>query len=149
MGSRRIHRPSDGVPRALEIMGERWTMLILRESFHGTRRFDDFRHNLGIATNILTARLQKLVRHGLLQRFPDPGDGRRFDYRLTDKGRDLFPAIVALMQWGERWLPSTNGDHGMRLVAKSDGAPIDHLTVRSERGEELSVRDVMWVTPQP
>src|SRR2546425_1135710 len=89
------------IARALEQIGEWWTFLILREAFMGTRRFDGFQHNLGIARNILSARLKKLVARGILRRSVAADDARRIDYRLTDKGRALFPVLMALGQWGD------------------------------------------------
>jgi DNA-binding HxlR family transcriptional regulator len=146
VAKRPIKRPSDDIPYPLELLGERWSMLILREAFYGTRRFDDFRANLGIATNILSSRLRTLVRNTLLERVADHEDRRRFEYRLTDKGRDLFPTIVAIMQWGERWMPhAPNGKVGMHLVSRKDASPLDTIVVKSKNGEQLGIRDVVWV----
>jgi DNA-binding HxlR family transcriptional regulator len=143
MSKQRFRRENCSVARALELVGEWWTMLIIREAYYGTRRFDDFQRNLGIASNILTARLRLLVRSGLLQKVADPVDRRRFDYRLTEKGRDLFPATIALLQWGDRWL-QTPKTIPLRVVAKADGSPIAPVTVHSAAGAELTVRDVSW-----
>lgn len=95
----------------LEIVGERWTLLVLREAFYGVRRFDDFHRALGCARNLLTARLRTLVDHGIMRREPyrEPGSRLRYDYRLTDKGIDLFPVLVALMQWGDTHLGEAAG----------------------------------------
>jgi DNA-binding HxlR family transcriptional regulator len=143
MPRQRFRRENCSVARSLELVGEWWTMLIVREAYYGTRRFDDFQRNLGIATNILTARLRALVRNGLLQKGADPVDRRRFDYRLTEKGRDLFPATIALLQWGDRWL-QTPETIPLKVVDKSDGAPIAPVVVRSAAGKELTVRDITW-----
>lgn len=97
------------IARALSVVGERWTLLILREAFAGARRFDEFRQRLGIARNVLTARLQGLVRDGVLERVPCPESPRRFEYRLTPKGRDLYPVLVSLLRWGDRWLAGPEG----------------------------------------
>ena len=83
-------------------MGERWTLLILRESFLGTSRFDDFHDRLGIARNVLQTRLERLVEEGVLARFPYQDRPARHEYRLTQEGRDLLPVLVALLQWGDR-----------------------------------------------
>jgi DNA-binding HxlR family transcriptional regulator len=139
----RFRRENCSVARSLELVGEWWSMLIIREAYYGTRRFDDFQRNLGIATNILTARLRILVRNGLLQKCADPVDRRRFDYRLTPKGRDLFPATIALLQWGDRWL-QTPETIPLQVVGKSDGAPIAPVVVRSAAGKELTLRDITW-----
>src|SRR5262249_49089224 len=86
--------------RALELLGERWTLAILRESFAGTRRFTDLQRNLGIARNILAARLRTLVDEGVLERHRYRADPDRYDYVLTDRGRALYPAIEAIVRWG-------------------------------------------------
>ena len=91
------------VARTLEVVGEWWSLLVLRDAFKGVRRFDDFQRSLGIARNILADRLQKLVEQGVLERRMYQERPERFEYRLTDKGRDLYPVIVALMHWGDRW----------------------------------------------
>ncbi len=92
------------VARSLEILGEWWTLLIVRDAFFGVRRFDDFVDDLGISRGVLTDRLATLVDHEILvkHRYHEAPD--RFEYRLTDKGRDLFPVLMTLMQWGDKWL---------------------------------------------
>ena len=100
--------------RALEVVGERWSLLILRDAlFAGSTRFGDFQRTLGIATNVLAARLEGLVGVGILERRPSAGQPGTREYVVTDKGRDLVPAIVALTQWGDRW-------------AAPDGPPIEY-----------------------
>ena len=91
------------VAGALEIVGEWWTFLVLRDAFLGVRRFEDFQRRLGIARNVLTARLQTLVSHGILERRLYQVRPERFEYRLTDKGLELHPILVSLMQWGDKW----------------------------------------------
>ena len=95
------------IGRAMEILGERWTFLILREAFYGVRRFSDMQRNLGIARNILSGRLQNLVRAGILERRRYQEEPERFEYRLTQAGRDLYPAVVAIMRWGDEYLTGT------------------------------------------
>src|ERR1700747_2054910 len=82
--------------RALTILGERWTLLIVRDAFHGLTPYDEFLRSLGLATNVLSARLQKLVQHGVLERSTPRGS-----YHLTQKGRDLFPVVLTLMAWAD------------------------------------------------
>lgn len=103
------------IQRTLDIVGEKWTLLVLREAFYGVRRFADFHRALGCARNLLSARLKTLVDQGLMceQPYQEPGRRAQTEYRLTDKGQDLFPALVALMQWGDRW------------TAGPDGPPVD------------------------
>jgi DNA-binding HxlR family transcriptional regulator len=93
---------------ALELVGERWTLLILREAFLGTRRFDEFQRNLGIARNVLQSRLERLVDEGVLRRERYHERPERFEYRLTRKGVDLWPVLVSLMKWGDKYT-ATNG----------------------------------------
>jgi DNA-binding HxlR family transcriptional regulator len=89
--------------RAAETVGDKWSLLILRDALAGVRRFSDFKTRLGVSTNILTERLNTLVEAGVLSRQPTRPGVSRVDYALTDKGLDLAPALIALWQWGERW----------------------------------------------
>jgi DNA-binding HxlR family transcriptional regulator len=91
------------VAQCLEVVGEWWTLLIIRDAFLGVRRFDDFQARLGISRNILNRRLSHLVDHGVLERLPYQVNPPRSEYRLTDKGRDLWHVIAAMRQWGDRW----------------------------------------------
>lgn len=91
------------VARTLDVIGDKWSLLILRDAFYGVRRFEDFRLDLGVARNILTDRLNKLVGHGVLERVPYEERPPRYEYRLTAKGRDLLPVLLVMMRWGDRW----------------------------------------------
>src|SRR5205823_14777410 len=86
----------------LELIGERWTLLVLRDAFLGVRRFDDFQRDLGVARNVLAARLGRLVDEGVLERVAYQERPERFEYRLTEKGLDLWPVLATLMQWGDQ-----------------------------------------------
>src|SRR3954462_594810 len=98
-----LQRPGTcSIARAMEILGERWTFLILREAFYGVRRFSDMQRNLGIARNILSTRLHTLVRAGILERRLYQEEPERYEYRLTQPGRALYPAMVTLMQGGDK-----------------------------------------------
>jgi DNA-binding HxlR family transcriptional regulator len=92
------------IARALELVGERWTLLIVRDAFLGLRRFDEFQDSLGVARNVLAERLNRLVGEGILERNAYSERPPRFEYRLTEKGRDLAIPLLALMQWGDRHL---------------------------------------------
>lgn len=92
------------LPAALEAVGERWSFLILRGAFNGLHHFEEFQATLGIARNILSNRLGRMVEHDILKREPDAADRRKVVYRLTQKGRELLPVLIALRQWGERWV---------------------------------------------
>jgi len=97
-----------GLARALALIGDRWTLLVLREAFYGVRRFEEMRTDLGVPRTVLSDRLAALVDAGLMRREPyrEPGQRTRYEYHLTRKGADLLPALVALMQWGDRHLGS-------------------------------------------
>jgi DNA-binding HxlR family transcriptional regulator len=97
------------VARALSVVGERWTMLILREAFMGRRRFDEFQSGTGIARNILSTRLHALVADEIFERSDDAGPDHHIEYRLTKKGLDLYPVVLALMRWGDTWMTDELG----------------------------------------
>ena len=133
------------VARALELVGEWWTLLIFREAFFGTRRFSDFERNLGIAKNVLSERLTKLVGAGLMERFPVAGRGNPQDYVLTEKGEDLLPVVVALMQWGDRWI--YGGKRApIRLLERETRDEIERIEVRTPRGKRLPFREIVVVS---
>jgi DNA-binding HxlR family transcriptional regulator len=92
------------VARTLEVVGERWSLLILRDTFLGLSRFDEFQRSLGIATNVLAARLERLTQAGIMDKRPYQERPERFEYTLTAKGRNLYPVIAALMEWGDRYV---------------------------------------------
>ena len=133
--------PACSIGRAMEILGERWTFLILRESFYGVRRFSDIQRNLGIARNILSTRLQSLVAAGILERVRYQVEPDRYEYRLSESGKDLYPAIVALMRWGDRHLQD---EHGPPVVLHHNacGHEADPLLVCAHCHEELKPREV-------
>jgi DNA-binding HxlR family transcriptional regulator len=99
------------IKRTLDVIGEKWTLLVMREAFYGARRFEQFLANVGCARTLLSERLATLVDHGVLQREPyrEPGQRERHQYLLTEKGHDLFAALVVLMQWGDRWQAGPQG----------------------------------------
>ncbi|MGX7953357.1 winged helix-turn-helix transcriptional regulator [Tsuneonella sp. HG249] len=132
-----------GLPEALEVMGERWSFMILRASFNGLHHFEEFLSELGIARNILSNRLAKLVEHGILDRQPCADDRRRIEYRLTAKGFDLLPAMVALRQWGQKY-----GNGFMEdpvLVDEFDRLPIGPTSILSHDGRVLGPGDLRFV----
>jgi DNA-binding HxlR family transcriptional regulator len=112
------------VARALEVVGTRSALLILREAFYGTARFDDFARRVGLSEAVTAARLRELVDEGLLEREPyrEPGQRTRHQYRLTPKGAELLPALLALMSWGDRWLADDGGPVEVRH--RDCGAPV-------------------------
>jgi DNA-binding HxlR family transcriptional regulator len=128
------------IARTLEVVGERWSLLILRDAFYGIRRFEDFQRDLGIARNILTDRLQALVDRGVLERRPYEDRPPRFEYRLTEKGRDLLPVLLAMMRWGDRW--ESGGGPPVTLHHTACGNVTQASTVCSVCGEELVLREL-------
>jgi DNA-binding HxlR family transcriptional regulator len=132
------------VARTLDIIGEWWTMLILRDLFAGLSRFDEIQRNLGIASNILALRLKRLRDAGLVERHPDPDDGRRWCYTLTSKGRDLYPVIFAMMAWGDKWL-TAQGQQPVLLVHERCGQVTAAVPCCSVCREPLAVEDVHLV----
>jgi DNA-binding HxlR family transcriptional regulator len=129
------------IARALELVGERWTILILRDAFLGIRRFDEFQRSLGIARNVLQSRLERLVEAGILRREPYQERPRRFEYRLTAKGVDLWPVIVALLKWGDRHAAPAGPP--VLLEHKGCGGEIDDRRRCLRCGVELQAWEVV------
>lgn len=131
------------LPHALSLMGEKWSFMILRSAFDDVRHFEGFLSKIGLARNILANRLARLTQGGILARTPCPNDRRKVEYRLTQKGLDLLPAMLALRQWGEKWatgIPSTPV-----LVDQMDRKPIKEVTIRSHDDRVLTWQDLCWV----
>jgi len=105
----RLANKECSMARAMEVVGDRWSILILREAYYGVKRFDEFEYYVGIASNILSTRLKKLIDAGVMTRVPLPEHAGRYEYVLTEKGRDFFPAYLALKKWGDDWLSDSAG----------------------------------------
>jgi DNA-binding HxlR family transcriptional regulator len=123
-----VHRDHDAacsIAGTLAVIGDRWSLLILRDAFRGVRRFDELRRDLGIARNVLADRLDKLVESGILVRVPYQERPVRHEYRLTARGRDLSPALVALMRWGDHHLAADAAP--TLLVHAGCGAPLEQV----------------------
>jgi DNA-binding HxlR family transcriptional regulator len=131
------------IARALDEVGEWWTLLIVRECTQGTTRFDEFQSELGIARNVLTGRLERLIELEILERYPLEERANTFGYRLTEKGGELYPVLVALMQWGDRWL-APNGKPPVALVDQANGESVKPMTVQGKRGRALGYQDVRF-----
>ena len=129
------------IARALSVVGDRWTLLVLREAFLRTRRFEDFQERTGAARNVLSDRLEKLVGHGVLERRPYQERPTRYEYRLTEKGLDLYPVMMALVGWGDRWLDGGRG-RPIEHRHKQCGHIMHMEAVCSECGEPLDPRAV-------
>jgi DNA-binding HxlR family transcriptional regulator len=140
-------KPNDSLcsaARALEILGARWTLLLLREVIFGTRRFDAFATHLGIARNVLASRLGLLVKEGLLETRRIEEDGLREEYRLTEKGRDALPILIALLQWGDRWL-QTPKSVPIQVVDRRRHRPLPRMRPLDAEGNALDLRDLDWL----
>ena len=130
------------LPAAVELIGEKWAFLILRGALNGLKHFEEFQAGLGIARNILSDRLSKMVAGGILERKPDPEDGRRVIYSLTPKGEGLLPVVLALRHWGEQW---GYGRMKVVLADSRDRMPVRKICVLSHDGRELSLSDLTWI----
>jgi DNA-binding HxlR family transcriptional regulator len=128
-------------PAAVELIGEKWAFLILRGAFNDLQHFEEFQAGLGIARNILSDRLAKMVSSGIMQRTPDPSDRRKVIYSLTAKGEALMPVVLALRQWGEDW---GSGPADIVLVDRHTGIPVRKICVQAEDGRQLKQDDIVW-----
>ncbi len=136
------------IARSLDIFGEWWSLLILRECFSGVTRFDDFQRTLGVSKNTLTARLNKMVERGILRRVPIAPGALREHYKLTQMGRELHTVFIALRQWGDKWTfdDETPPDE---VVERRSGRPVAQVVVRSQSGRVLMPRDTTLAKRQP
>jgi DNA-binding HxlR family transcriptional regulator len=146
------------IARSLELIGERWTILIIRDAFLGVRRFDDFQRSLGVARNVLQGRLERLVDNEILERVRYQERPERFEYRLTEKGLDLWPVVVSLLSWGDRHLApegppvliehrGCGGRVNDRRICESCGALVGPRDVSARRGPALADADAAAVQP--
>jgi DNA-binding HxlR family transcriptional regulator len=136
------------IAKALEVVSARSAFLILREAFYGTTRFDDFAERAQLSEPVTAARLRELVEDGLLERedYREPGQRTRQRYRLTEKGADLFPVLVAFMQWGNRWLDDRGGP--VELRHRGCGEPVG-VELRCSAGHEVSSSGDLELTRRP
>ena len=161
MGRKRFAEMQCGIAQALEAFGDWWSLLIVRNAFFGMRRFADFERDLGIAKNILTARLTHLVEHGILERVDVGTEGQRFEYRLTEKGEALLPVLTALREWSDDWVfgrghePAIVRDRrtGKRVpklrVTDAEGRPLSRRDIRMEPGPGADEAIRRLLTPRP
>lgn len=137
------------IGRAMEILGERWAVVVLREIFTGVRRFDDMRERTGVPRQVLTNRLAGLVEHGIVHKVPyrEPGSRARHEYRLTDKGFDLYPVLIALHDWGDRYLSDPAGSP-LRVVHADCAADV-HVALHCEAGHDIAAPRQVEPRPGP
>lgn len=126
-----------------EIMGDRWSLLILRDAFVGVNTFSGFAKRLGVARNVLAERLENLVDHGIFERRRTRPEVERFTYELTPKGKALFPIGTAIMQWGDKWVFGSEGEP-VRVLDRETGAPVQVVEVISRDGRMLELSDVQY-----
>jgi DNA-binding HxlR family transcriptional regulator len=136
------------IARTLEVVGERWSLLVLRDALFGLRRFDEFRSSLGIASNVLAARLDRLCSEGMLERRPYQTRPERHEYLLTDKSRDLAPALLLLMSWGDRHYPNPGGPPRVAEHAEGCGGELEHAVSCRRCGNHVGL-DAIAVRPGP
>jgi DNA-binding HxlR family transcriptional regulator len=132
------------IARSLEIVGERWSLLIVRDVMNGHRRFDQLQKALGVARNVLAARLQRLVEEEILERRPYQQNPERYEYFLTEKGLDLWPSLIALLSWGDRYSPGPDGPP-MLIVHKECGGSVSDRGICESCGQVLRARDARAV----
>jgi DNA-binding HxlR family transcriptional regulator len=139
---RRTRHKTAGCPvaRPLDVIGDGWSMLIVRDAFDGLRRFGEFQKSLGLAKNILSARLRNLVEHGVLETVPASDGSAYQEYVLTEKGRGLFPVLVALRQWGESFFFEPH-ERRVLLVDRKRGMPVRKVEIRAQDGRLLGPAD--------
>ena len=141
MGRKRFAEMQCGIAQALEAFGDWWSLMIVRNAFFGMRRFADFERDLGIAKNILTARLTHLVEHGILERVDVGTEGQRFEYRLTEKGEALLPVLTALREWSDDWVFG-RGHEPAIVRDRRTGKRVPKLRVTDAEGRPLTRRDI-------
>ena len=132
------------VAKALEVIGERWSLLIVRSVMHGNRRFGEMQESLGIARNVLSVRLQRLVDEEILERRAYQESPPRYEYFLTQKGLDLWPALIALLNWGDRYSPAPAGPRRL-IVHKECGGTVSERGICESCGKVLAARDAKQV----
>ena len=141
MTRRSYEEEACSIARALGVLNDAWTMMIIREAFLGTRRFAAFEANLDISKNVLSQRLQHLVDHEVLERVDAGRHGKRYEYRLTRRGKDLVTVLTALRQWGDRWLFG-EGNEPVRVIDRLTGEPIEPVRLRRRDGSLVAGRDL-------
>ena len=137
----RIANKECSMARAMEVVGDRWSILILREAYYGVKRFDEFEYYVGVAPNILSSRLKKFVDSGVMTRIPLPEHSGRYEYVLTEKGRDFFPAYLALKKWGDDWLAEPEGPQVV-FRDRAAGREIKYPKLLTASGKPLRLEDV-------
>lgn len=130
------------IARTVDLVGDWWTPLVMREAFYGARRFEEFQQRLGVSRNVLTQRLDRLVDEDMLERRPYQERPTRHEYRLTDKGRDFFTVLAAMIRWGDRWLTDPDGPP-VELRDRETGLPVEIEVIDARTGRPIDVRQII------
>src|ERR1700687_2614823 len=138
---RRFKDQNCSIAQALEVLGDWWTLLVVREAFVGSRRFADFEANLDISKNILSERLEHLVAHGVLARADAGVHGTRYEYELTPMGKDLTTVMTALRQWADRWIYG-EGREPLLALDRRSGRRVPRLRILDNKGRPIAGRDI-------
>ncbi|MCR9092953.1 MAG: helix-turn-helix transcriptional regulator [bacterium] len=142
MGRKSFEHMNCGIAQSLEILGDWWTLLVVRDAFLGVRRFRDFEASLGIAKNVLTDRLQRLVEHEILETVDIGESGTRYEYRLTEKGLALLPIVTSLREWGEEWILG-EGNEPILVKDRRTGRRLPKLRLRDADGNLVEPQDLV------
>lgn len=142
-----LHNEACPVARGLSVIGDRWTMLILRDCFLGIRRFEQMQHRLGITRHVLADRLRKLEADGVLRREPYQERPVRYEYRLTDEGKSLYPVLVTLIDWANNHVPFAQGP-SIALLDRDTNEPVAPKLINARTGSEITHRTVHAVKPE-
>lgn len=129
------------IARTLDVIGDQWSFLIVRDALVGETTFSGFQKSLGVSKNILSQRLDHLVTHEILRKFPVSENARRNSYQLTSKGRELFPIVIAMLQWGDKWMFGSEGEP-VQVLDKENHAPVQKVGVVARDGRFLQPQDV-------
>ena len=127
--------------RTLDIIGDQWSLLILREAFLGVETFSGFHKGVGVARNILSDRLERMVEYNILTK--KPTSAKRYRYTLTKRGKELLPALIAIMQWGDKWIFGSEGEP-VRVLDRKTRSPIQKIGIESRAGQFLELNDLLF-----
>ncbi|MCG5220225.1 winged helix-turn-helix transcriptional regulator [Streptosporangium sp. KLBMP 9127] len=130
------------IARTVDLVGDWWTPLVMREAFYGARRFEEFQQRLGVSRNVLAQRLERLVEEDMLKRLPYQDRPVRHEYRLTEKGRDFFTVLAAMIRWGDRWLAEPGGPP-VELRDRETGLPVELEVIDGRTGRPVDVRRII------
>jgi DNA-binding HxlR family transcriptional regulator len=138
-----LEKHSCSLARSVDVLGDKWTLMLIRDAFYGVSTFSQFKARLGVAPTVLVERLGLLCEHGVFERVQGRPDVDRFHYKLTDKGRDLFPILIGFMQWGDKWIFG-KGQEPIRILDKATRSPVQPIAVQARDGHVVDFREVTF-----